>query len=151
MTFETVPALSIAGMAIAMLVSFALPIALFIYSKKKLYAKTAPFFIGCGVFVVMVVLLESLAHNLILGSTGTVITGNPLLYALYGGLMAALFEETGRYIAMRRFVKPLDFVPLPSRPFLKGTLTLFSVLISLPAIRSTPFLPKPPAFCTSYT
>ena len=96
-------------MAVAMLVSFALPIALFIYSKKKLHAKTAPFFIGCGVFVVMVVLLESLAHNLILGSTGTVITGSPLLYALYGGLMAALFEETGRYVAMRRFVKPLDF------------------------------------------
>ena len=46
MTFETDPALSIAGMAIAMLVSFALPIALFIYSKKKLHAKTAPFFIG---------------------------------------------------------------------------------------------------------
>ena len=46
MTFETVPALSVAGMAIAMLVSFALPIALFIYSKKKLHAKTAPFFIG---------------------------------------------------------------------------------------------------------
>ena len=100
MTLETVPALSIAGMAVAMLVSFALPIALFIYSKKKLHAKTAPFFIGCGVFVVMVVLLESLAHNLILGSTGTAITGS---------LMAALFEETGRYVAMRRFVKPLDF------------------------------------------
>ena len=64
-------------MAVAMLVSFALPIALFIYSKKKLHAKTAPFFIGCGVFVVMVVLLESLAHNLILGSTGTAITGSP--------------------------------------------------------------------------
>ena len=30
MTLETVPVLSIAGMAIAMLVSFALPIALFI-------------------------------------------------------------------------------------------------------------------------
>ena len=109
MTFETVPALSIAGMAVALLVSFALPIALFIYSKKKLHAKTAAFFIGCGVFVVMVVLLESLAHNLILGSTGSTITGDPLLFALYGGLMAALFEETGRYVAMRFFVKPLDF------------------------------------------
>ena len=109
MTLEIVPVLSITGMAFALLVSFALPIALFIYSKKKLHARTAPFFIGCGIFVVMVILLESLAHNLILGSTGTAITGSPLLYALYGGLMAALFEETGRYIAMRFFVKPLDF------------------------------------------
>lgn len=109
MALELVPALSIAGMAAAMLVSFALPIALFVYSKKKLHAKTAAFFIGCGVFVVMVVLLESLAHKLILGSTGTAITGNPWLFALYGGLMAALFEETGRYVAMRFFVKPLDF------------------------------------------
>ncbi len=109
MTLESVPVLSITGMAAALFVSFALPIALFIYSKKKLQARTAPFFIGCGVFVVMVILLESLAHNLILGSTGTAITGSPLLYALYGGLMAALFEETGRYVAMRFFVKPLDF------------------------------------------
>ena len=32
-----------------------------------------------------------------------------ILYAVYGGLMAALFEETGRYIAMRFLVKPMDF------------------------------------------
>ena len=31
------------------------------------------------------------------------------LYAVYGGLMAALFEETGRYSAMRFLVKPMDF------------------------------------------
>ena len=96
MTLMTVPAASIAGMVFSLVVSFALPIGLFIYAKKKLGAKAAPFFIGCGVFFVMVLMLEAL-------------TGSVILYAVYGGLMAALFEETGRYIAMRFLVKPMDF------------------------------------------
>ena len=49
MTFMTIPAASIAGMVFSLVVSFALPIGLFVYAKKKLGAKTAPFFIGCGV------------------------------------------------------------------------------------------------------
>ncbi len=40
---------------------------------------------------------------------GEALTGSVILYAVYGGLMAALFEETGRYIAMRFLVKPMDF------------------------------------------
>ena len=55
MMFMTIPAASIAGMVFSLIVSFALPIGLFVYAKKKLGAKTAPFFIGCGVFFVMVV------------------------------------------------------------------------------------------------
>lgn len=104
MTFMTIPAASIAGMVFSLIVSFALPIGLFVYAKKKLGAKTAPFFIGCGVFFVMVLMLEAAIHRIVFQLTGSVI-----LYAVYGGLMAALFEETGRYIAMRFLVKPMDF------------------------------------------
>lgn len=104
MTVGMVPGASIAGMVFSLVVSFALPIGLFVYAKKKLGAKTAPFFIGCGVFFVMVLMLEAAIHRIVFQLTGSVI-----LYAVYGGLMAALFEETGRYIAMRFLVKPLDF------------------------------------------
>ena len=46
--------------------------------------------------------LEQRAHQLILGGpAGGVITGDLGLYALYGGLMAGLFEETGRFAAFQ--------------------------------------------------
>ena len=93
MTFMTIPAASIAGMVFSLVVSFALPIGLFVYAKKKLGAKTAPFFIGCGVFFVMVLMLEAAIHRIVFQLAGE----------------AALFEETGRYIAMRFLVKPMDF------------------------------------------
>lgn len=109
MELQMVPTASIAGMVFSLVVSFALPIGLLVYAKKKLRAKIAPFFIGCGVFLVMVLVLESAAHQLVFRLTGNLITGNLPLYALYAGAMAALFEETGRTIAMKFFVKPLNF------------------------------------------
>lgn len=109
MTFMTIPAASIAGMVFSLIVSFALPIGLFVYAKKKLGAKAAPFFIGCGVFFVMVLMLEAAIHRIVFQLAGEALTGSVILYAVYGGLMAALFEETGRYIAMRFLVKPMDF------------------------------------------
>ena len=109
MTVGMVPGASIAGMVFSLIVSFALPIGLFIYAKKKLGAKAAPFFIGCGVFFVMVVMLEAAIHRIVFQLAGEALPGSVILYAVYGGLMAALFEETGRYIAMRFLVKPMDF------------------------------------------
>ena len=109
MTIGVVPGASIAGMVFSLVVSFALPIGLFVYAKKKLGAKTAPFFIGCGVFFVMVLMLEAAIHRIVFQLAGEALTGSVILYAVYGGLMAALFEETGRYIAMRFLVKPMDF------------------------------------------
>jgi uncharacterized membrane protein YhfC len=50
--------------------------------------------------------LESLAHRCILSSkAGEVITGNIWLYGLYGGAMAGLFEETGRFIAFKTILR----------------------------------------------
>ena len=109
MTVGMVPGASIAGMVFSLIVSFALPIGLFVYAKKKLGAKAAPFFIGCGVFFVMVLMLEAAVHRIVFQLAGEALTGSVILYAVYGGLMAALFEETGRYIAMRFLVKPMDF------------------------------------------
>lgn len=108
MTLLAVPAASIAGMVFSLVVSFALPLGLLVYARKKWNAKIASFLIGCGVFFVMVLTLESLAHRIVFRFTGSVLTDNLVLYALYGGLMAALFEETGRYLALKFLVRPLD-------------------------------------------
>ena len=101
----SVPALSILFMALATLFAFAAPIVLLIYYKRK-GADILPFFIGCAVFIVFALILEALAHKLILkGSLGQTIQGNILLYALYGGLAAGIFEETGRFVAFRTVLK----------------------------------------------
>ena len=75
MTVDMVPGASIAGMVFSLIVSFALPIGLFVYAKKKLGAKTAPFFIGCGVFFVMVLMLEAAIHRIVFQLAGEALTG----------------------------------------------------------------------------
>ena len=98
----SVPTLSIAFMALAALFCFAVPVLLLIYYRKK-GADILPFFIGCAVFVIFALILESLMHQLVLKGlpVGETILGNTLLYALYGGLAAGVFEETGRFLAFR--------------------------------------------------
>ena len=72
---------------------------------KKFHAKLYPAVIGAAAFAFFVLVLESVMHRAVLGVTGDVITGNIWLYGLYGGLAAGLFEETGRYLAMRIYMK----------------------------------------------
>ena len=102
----SVPTLSVVFMALATLYSFAAPILLLIYYRKK-GADILPFFIGCAVFVIFALILESLMHQLVLKvlPVGKTILGNTLLYALYGGLAAGIFEETGRFLAFKTVLK----------------------------------------------
>ena len=100
---EAVSSTSIFCMAIAGLISFCIPVALFFWFRKKKHADVLPFFIGMAVMFVFALILESLVHQLVLNvlPVGKAILGNIWLYALYGGLMAGLFEETGRFIAFK--------------------------------------------------
>ena len=96
----TVPVLSIIFMIITCMISFGVPIALFLYLRLVKKADIYPFFAGCTVMLLFAFILESGAHSIVLSSpAGSAIRGNIWLYALYGGLMAGLFEETGRYLA----------------------------------------------------
>lgn len=105
MEWGTVSAASLIGMVISLIISLGLPIIFLILAKCKLKANFSSFFTGCAVFIVFALFLESLLHNFVLNATGTLLTGNVILYGLYGGLAAALFEETGRLIAMKFFMK----------------------------------------------
>ena len=96
----TVPVLSIAFMIITCMISFGVPIALFLYLRLVKKANIYPYFAGCTVMLLFAFILESGAHSLVLSSpAGSAIKGNIWLYAIYGGFMAGLFEETGRYLA----------------------------------------------------
>ncbi len=105
MELGTVSTASLIGMVLSLILSLGLPVTLLILAKWKLKASFSSFFTGCAVFIVFALFLESLLHNFVLGATGTLLTDNIILYGLYGGLAAALFEETGRLIAMKFFMK----------------------------------------------
>ncbi len=106
MTFQPVPAASVAAICFSLLVAFGLPIALFIILRVKFKARVLPFFLGCISFTLFAMVLEQAMHQAVLGgAAGSVITGNIWLYALYGGAAAGLFEEAGRYVFMLLVMK----------------------------------------------
>ena len=102
----TVPALSLVFMVLSAMIGFAIPEAAFLYFRLKKRADILPFFIGCAVMFLFALVLEALIHQLVLGSAvGARIQANVWLYALYGGVMAGLFEETGRLLAFKTVLK----------------------------------------------
>ena len=104
---EVVSGGAILCMAIAGLLSFCIPVILFIWFRKKKKADILPFFIGMAVMFLFALVLETLVHQLVLNvlPIGKTIINNIWLYALYGGLMAGLFEETGRFLAFKTVLK----------------------------------------------
>lgn len=100
MTEPTISAGVIAAMGLTGLFTLLLPLGLALFFWKKLHARWRFFGLGCFIFPLFAMGLEQLGHLLVLrGPLGQTITGNLWLYALYGGLMAGLFEETGRLAA----------------------------------------------------
>lgn len=98
--------LTIAIIIINMSLGVLIPIVLLVYFKKKYQASIKSFLVGCAVMFLFAMVLEQLVHSVVLGSPiGITIQENIWLYALYGSLMAGLFEETGRFLAMRYVLK----------------------------------------------
>lgn len=101
-----VSGLTMAFIAVSMLIGMAIPAGLCIFCRKKWKCSLLPFWVGCGVMFLFAFVLEQGAHAAVLSSAaGKTIHGNLWLYALYGGLMAGLFEETGRLAAMKFLLK----------------------------------------------
>lgn len=103
--------MSVSGWTIAVIVlniviSVAIPVCLCVFFRRKFQCGLAPFFVGCGVMFLFALVLEQIVHMIVLAlPVGQVIRNDIWLYALYGGLMAGLFEETGRLIAMKFVLK----------------------------------------------
>ena len=87
---------------ITMLTLFAFLIAAVWYARKQYKINFAVLGLGAVAFFASSQVLEKIVHLLVLHpqKDGTVplMTGNPLLYVIYGICMAALFEETARLI-----------------------------------------------------
>lgn len=101
-----VSTISIALMCVSLIFAISIPIVLAIVIKKKYRASLTVFFTGCIVWFLFAMVLEQLLHTAVLGSSiGATIQGNLWLYAIYGGLAAGIFEETGRFIAMKTVLR----------------------------------------------
>ena len=85
-----------------MIALFVFLIAAIWFSKKKYKINLSVLGLGAVAFFVSSQVLEKIVHLLVLHpqKDGTVplMTGNPLLYVIYGVCMAALFEETARLV-----------------------------------------------------
>lgn len=101
-----VSTVSVIFIVLNMILGIMIPVGLLVYFRKKYQASVKSFFAGCAVMLIFALVLEQIVHTVVLGSDiGTTIRDNIWFYALYGGLMAGLFEETGRFLAMRYVLK----------------------------------------------
>ena len=96
---------SILAILFTMVFSAALPIGLMFFFWRK-GGKWTSFLVGAAVFILFAMILESILHNVVfLTPLWDVLQGNIWLYGLYGGLAAGVFEETGRFLAFKLFLK----------------------------------------------
>jgi uncharacterized membrane protein YhfC len=104
----TVPSLSILFMAVSGILSIGVPIGLLIYFHKKYGAKIVPALVGAAAFIVFAMVLERLMHMAVLkpSADGKIaLASQPLLFMLYGGFAAGIFEETGRFVSFHLLKK----------------------------------------------
>lgn len=92
-----IPVLAIMCMAGTGVLAVGTPVALCIVLAAKKQLKLLPLLVGAGGFVVCALVLEQLMHTLVLAVL-PVVGEQPLLYASYGALAAAIFEEVGKYL-----------------------------------------------------
>lgn len=110
MELNTISGLAIAGVICSVVLSMGVPIALFIAGRVKLKARISSFFIGAGTYLLFAMLLEQQLHVLVIQFCGLNAQSRPWFYYVYAALAAAVFEETGRLIAMKFWMKKwLDF------------------------------------------
>lgn len=91
-----------------LLFSLALPIGAIVYWKKKENVSLVPFGIGAAAFFVFAMVLEQIVHFLVLGlntSVSDFLLSRPWLYAIYGGFVAGLLEETARFLVFRTMMR----------------------------------------------
>lgn len=95
-------------LAVEMILAIALPLAAIIFWYKKKKGSIIPVLIGAVTFFVSAVVLEGIFHTLflfVITPAADFINSNFFIYAIYGSLMAGIFEETGRFAAFRLMKK----------------------------------------------
>lgn len=87
--------------------SFVFPVVILLAWRLRTKKNLLPALAGALVFVLFAKLLESIPFAFFVGWSNPVsklIRSNEMLYAVYQGIAAAIFEEAGRYLAFRFFL-----------------------------------------------
>lgn len=96
----------IAVIIINLILSVALPLVAAIVIKKKKGGTWAAFGIGVLTMFVFAFVVEGTINSIVgVSPFGQVLKNSIVVYAIYGGFMAGLFEETGRFVAFKFFLK----------------------------------------------
>ena len=99
---------AIAGMITEGALMMVIPVVLFIIWKIKTRESIAPVFIGAAVWFVFAIVLKIAPAYFLLQADNPVakaISGNVWLSYLTAGILAGVFEETGRFLAFRFVLK----------------------------------------------
>ena len=109
-----IPVSTLISLAVAAILGIAVPVVLAWWLVRKYQIHAQTILIGAGTFIVFALLLEPILHQVVLkGPHGAAIMGNVWYYALYGGLAAGLFEETGRFLSMKFLMRREPGTALP--------------------------------------
>jgi uncharacterized membrane protein YhfC len=98
----------IAGLAFYAILPALFGVAIALVCRGRMTLSVRNVVLGAGVFFLFSQVLEKLMHAYVLDGnpvTASWLQVHPIGYALYACLAAGLFEETGRYLAMRFLVK----------------------------------------------
>jgi len=97
----------IVSMFISFIIAVGTPIFLLVFFKKRYKISLIVLLIGMVTFFLFANVLEGLLHSyfLVWNKSTKQFFENPWLFMLYGGLMAGIFEETGRFIMMKFALK----------------------------------------------
>lgn len=108
MTVQPVPFLSLLGMALTLIVSVGLPVALFIYTRKKYEVKTSSIIFGAIVYYVAAKVFEPFINASIISNLGGAVMNNVYIYSIYVALIAVVVEEGLRYLSLKTVIKNCD-------------------------------------------
>ena len=101
---------SIPSLAVTVILMVAVPVIFFICWRRKHKEKTKISWLIAGAvgFIVTARMLELGVHYLCIVTDNPVsrfINGNTVIFVLYGTVMAGIFEECGRHVILKYFLK----------------------------------------------
>ncbi len=103
-----IPQTALIGIASAALISFVAPFAVYFACSKRMILPARNILLGIVAFILFALVLEGAMHWYFLKLnpvTSAWLKSSTWGFVVYGAGAAALFEETGRFLAMRFFVK----------------------------------------------
>lgn len=106
-----VPIIKIIGMLFCISISFVFPIWFMIYLRKIKGADLQPFFIGIFAYIIFALGIETYVFRIafaVFPAFEKLFNENYFFYAAISGIMAALFEEIGRFVALKIVIKDKD-------------------------------------------